>query len=86
MAVNDPISYILLEDLFNFAPDFMDKHRQVITAAVANVRSSNASGMSGSGSFSTKMPKASALRQNMNNDLANMQSNARTSVQENAKR
>ena len=31
MSVDDPVSYMLLEDLHNFAPDFMDKHRQVIT-------------------------------------------------------
>ena len=31
MSVDDPISYMLVEDLYNFAPDFMDKHRQVIT-------------------------------------------------------
>ena len=30
LSVDDPVSYQLLEDLFNFAPDFMDKHRQVI--------------------------------------------------------
>ena len=27
---DDPVGYRLLEDLLNFAPDFMDTHRQVI--------------------------------------------------------
>jgi len=31
MSMENPIAYMLLEDLYNFAPDFMDKHRQVIT-------------------------------------------------------
>jgi len=26
----DPVGYKLLEDLYNFAPDFVDTHRQVI--------------------------------------------------------
>ena len=33
LSVDDPVSYELLEDLYNFAPDFMDKHRSVITGA-----------------------------------------------------
>ena len=68
---------MIVEDLYNFAPDFMDKHRQVITGASApknNNRSSNAS-ISGSGSMAAKIG-ASALRQSMNNDLASMQSQA----------
>ena len=33
LYTDDRISYQLLEDLMNFAPDFMDKHRQVLTSA-----------------------------------------------------
>ena len=32
-SVESPIEYQFLEDLFNFAPDFIDKHRQIILAA-----------------------------------------------------
>ena len=33
LKVEDPVSYELLEDLYNLSPDFMDKHRQVLTNA-----------------------------------------------------
>ena len=33
LKLDDPVSYELLEDLYNFSPDFMDKHRQVLTNA-----------------------------------------------------
>lgn len=35
-SLEDPVSYGLLADLHNFAPDFMDKHRQVINGNSAN--------------------------------------------------
>ena len=34
-SVEDPAGYELLEDLFNFAPDFLDKHRRVIAKSAA---------------------------------------------------
>ena len=37
LSLDDPISYQLLEDLFNLAPDFMDKHRQVISGSAKSV-------------------------------------------------
>ena len=33
LALDDPVAYQLIEDLVNFAPDFMDQHRQVLTSA-----------------------------------------------------
>ena len=32
-SMESPIEYQFLEDLFNFAPDFIDKHRQIILSA-----------------------------------------------------
>jgi len=57
LSLDDVISYQLLEDLFNLAPDFMDKHRQVISGSkVVSVIGSN------------KMTKlaGSALRKSLN--------------------
>ena len=34
---DDPVSYELIEDLFTLAPDFMDKHRQVICGSAKTV-------------------------------------------------
>ena len=33
LLVDDPVTYELLEDLYNLVPDFMDKHRQVISGS-----------------------------------------------------
>ena len=56
MSVDDPISYMLLEDLYNFAPDFMDKHRSVITGAGAGANNRNSTGsIQGSGSMATRV-------------------------------
>ena len=49
MAVEDPVSYELLEDMHNLEPDFMDKHRQVINGAGAKSQT-----MQGSANFSHK--------------------------------
>ena len=80
MSVDDPISYMLLEDLYNFAPDFMDKHRSVITGASVGANNRNSTGsIQGSGSMVAQRVAGSggsALRKSMQNDLSNMQSQA----------
>ena len=80
MSVDDPISYMLLEDLYNFAPDFMDKHRSVITGASAGANNRNSMGsIQGSGSMAQRVA-GSALRKSMQNDLSNMQSQAQQRI------
>ena len=67
LSLDDPVSYRLLEDLFNFAPDFMDNHRQVITGNLLGGNTVTKTSNSG-GNAVTKM-MASSLRNQMNNDL-----------------
>ena len=64
MAVEDPISYQLLEDLYNFEPDFMDKHRQILSGAGTKP-------LQGSASFSHK--PQSQLRNSMRAEMDQMQ-------------
>ena len=42
-SIDNPVEYEFLEDLFNFAPDFIDKHRAIILQAP---QKSNAAGHS----------------------------------------
>ena len=35
-SVESPVEYEFLEDLFNFAPDFIDKHRSIIINTTHN--------------------------------------------------
>ena len=57
LSLDDVISYQLLEDLFNLAPDFMDKHRQVI---------SGSKGLPAIGSNKMTKLAGSALRKSLN--------------------
>ena len=63
----------MIEDLVNLEPDFMDKHRAVITSS--GPKNVQPGPTKGSGSFGNKVA-GSALRKSMNSDLQNLQSQA----------
>ena len=67
LASEDPVFYQMLTDLHNFAPDFMDKHRQVILNGGGAAPKSKAGG-----SATMANMVGSKLRQSINKDLASM--------------